>query len=149
MQVTIDLPEGMALQVERALDYSKNDPSVGTTLEEIIQKAAMAKLEKLAHRQRCIPRAELLKRPGPGRPPLDPDIKFGRTTAKEFLKRYAAMRDFLGDDDFERVHGNMQQLLTTALNTDDLDVIEYFRKHKPWTLPEDLPEPPALKCFSK
>src|SRR6185312_12404108 len=101
--------------------------------------------EILRHKIGTLFRKYRPRRPFPGRPAFPPELKWAKSVAREAREKYVELRKHLPPDEFLRLHGQMETILTAADMHNDIEVIRYFDQFKPWTLPSNLPPPPPLK----
>lgn len=77
---------------------------------------------------------------------LSPHRPSGPSPADELTRIYSARREQLGEETFTRLLGTQFEKLNAAINSNNTEVIEWFKSTQPWVLhgsPQTKPNPKA------
>ena len=117
----------MKIEIELS---QKAEQFLGPNHSETLVKLAEKEAQRLWYIERCKPK-ERPVRPV-GRPRLTPEAKKAREIAQVIGRVYVELRGQVGNEAFERRHGDDYRRLREAIAKDDLDVLQGFERDVPW-----------------
>lgn len=101
-------------------------------LQQFTQDLLLREVMRRWHILRSRPKDKL---PSPvGRPPLSPEIKRVRELAETLSSVYLKLREFYGEEDFQRYFGAQYSALEAAIAASDLPTLVEMTEKQPWIL---------------